>query len=334
MKYLNTSIDFIQETHLRPEDHLRIRKGWVGQLYHSSFQSKSRGVAILIHKSVPFSVAEVISDPNGRFIFLRGQINGVRLILANIYGPNWDDEAFFKKVLFPLLDLYSNQLILGGDFNCCLDPLLDRSSSRPCALSKSGRIIRLFMEQYAVSDVWRFLNSNTKQFSFFSPVHHSFSHIDYFLVYNKLLPLVSSCIYNNIVISDHAAVTFDLALPGLSISLSPWRFNSLLLNDPDFIAVINDHIDLFISPFHSSNLVNSPSWLHIENASCNKSSSLASLLCLPCTKTLIKYSNNIIVKNSFKIWTQFVRHFSLHNTPLLSPIHSNPLFYPSILDNA
>lgn len=150
LKQLNTSIAFIQETHFRPADHLSIRKGWVGQLYHSSFQDRSRGVAILIHKLVPFS------DPNGRFIILRGQINGVCLILANVYGLNWDDEAFFKKVLFSLPDLNSNQLILGGDFNCCLDPLLDRSSSRPCAQSKSSRTIQLFMEQYAISDVWRF----------------------------------------------------------------------------------------------------------------------------------------------------------------------------------
>lgn len=92
-----------------------------------------------------------------------------------------------------------------------------------------------------------FFNSSTKQFSFFSPVHHTFSRIDYFLVDNKLLPLVSSCIYNTIVISDHAAVTFDLALPSLSMSRSPWRFNSLLLNDSNFISVINDRIDLFIS---------------------------------------------------------------------------------------
>lgn len=100
LKNLNTRIAFIQETHLRPADHLSIRKGWVGQLYHSSFQDRSRGVAILIHKSVPFSISEVISDASGRFIILRGQINGVCLILANVYGPNWDDEAFFKKVLF------------------------------------------------------------------------------------------------------------------------------------------------------------------------------------------------------------------------------------------
>lgn len=90
-----------------------------------------------------------------------------------------------------------------------------------------------------------FFYSSTKQFSFFSPVHHTFSRIDYFIFDNKLLPLISSCIYNTIVISDHAAVTYDLALPGLSMSRSPWRFNSL--NDSDFIAVIIDRIYLFIS---------------------------------------------------------------------------------------
>lgn len=85
--------------------------------------------------------------------------------------------------------------------------------------------------------------------------------------------------------------------------------------------------------FHSCRLDNHPSWLRIESASCNNSS-LAALLCLPYTFSLIKYSNNIIVKNSLKIWTQFLRHFGLHNTPLSSPIHSNPLFYPSVLDSA
>lgn len=85
---------------------------------------------------------------------------------------------------------------------------------------------------------------------------------------------------------------------------------------------------------NSCKLANPPSWLHIESVSCNKSSSLAALLCLPYTMTPIKYSNNIIVKNSLKIWTQFLRHFGFHNISLLSPIHSNPLFYPSILDSA
>ena len=133
----------------------------MGQLYHSSFSSKARGVAILVHKSVPFSVS-VISDPSGRFIIATGKICGNNLTLANVYGPNFDNEDFFRNFLFSIPDINSSQLILGGDFNCCIDPSLDRSSNKPSAPSKSSKVIQLFMEQYAVSDVWRFLNPSAK----------------------------------------------------------------------------------------------------------------------------------------------------------------------------
>ena len=54
LKKLNTDIAFLQETHLRNQDHFRLRKGWVGQLFHSTFHFKSRGAAILINKNIPF----------------------------------------------------------------------------------------------------------------------------------------------------------------------------------------------------------------------------------------------------------------------------------------
>ncbi len=247
LRSLNTKIAFLQETHLKPSDHLKLRRGWVGQLYHSSFSSKARGTAILVHKSVPLSVSKVISDPNGRFNIVTGKIFGSTLTLANVYGPNWDNEDFYKNFLFSLPDLVSSQLILGGDFNCCLDPSLDRSSKKPPSQSKSSKIIQLFMEQYAVSDVWRFFNPSDKQFSFFSPVHGTFSRIDLFLIDNKLLSTVCTCFYSPIVISDHATVIMDISFPGVSLTRSPWRFNSFLLTDLDFIETINSHIDLFIS---------------------------------------------------------------------------------------
>lgn len=103
------------------------------------------------------------------------------------------------------------------------------------------------MEQYAISDVWRFFNSSSKQFSFFPPVHGTFSRIDFFLINNKLLPSVTSCSYSPIVISDHATVTVDISLPVRSLSRSPWQFNSLLLTNPDFIKTIKSCINFFIS---------------------------------------------------------------------------------------
>ena len=50
LKSLNTDIAFLQETHLCVNDHARLRKPWVGQVFHSNFNSKARGTAIIIHK--------------------------------------------------------------------------------------------------------------------------------------------------------------------------------------------------------------------------------------------------------------------------------------------
>lgn len=177
--------------------------------------------------------------------------------MANVYGPNWDNEEFFKHFFFSLPDLNSRQLILGGDFNCCLDPSLDRSSNRPSTLSKSSKIIQMFMEQFAISDVWRFFNPSAKQFSFFPPIHNSFTGIDFFLTDNRLL---TSCSYSPIVISDHASVIMDISLPGRSVTRSPWHFNSFLLTDPDFINTISSRIDLFISTNMSSGVSASTVW--------------------------------------------------------------------------
>lgn len=52
LKQLKSSIVFLQETHLQIEDHHGLHCSWVGQVFYSEFNSKSRGVAILINKKV------------------------------------------------------------------------------------------------------------------------------------------------------------------------------------------------------------------------------------------------------------------------------------------
>lgn len=63
---LGIHIIYFQETHLKVVDHARLRKNWIGKIYHSTFQAKARDTAILIHKSVPFICSNVLADPNGR----------------------------------------------------------------------------------------------------------------------------------------------------------------------------------------------------------------------------------------------------------------------------
>lgn len=48
LKKLGTNIAFLQEMHLRIQDCNKLRCKWIAQTFHSSFNSDSRGTAILI----------------------------------------------------------------------------------------------------------------------------------------------------------------------------------------------------------------------------------------------------------------------------------------------
>ncbi len=61
LRKLKANFVFLQETHLCSSDHFRLKKDWVGQVYHSHFQFKTRGCGILIHKSTPFVISQVIA---------------------------------------------------------------------------------------------------------------------------------------------------------------------------------------------------------------------------------------------------------------------------------
>ena len=72
-----------------------IRPVWAAQIYQSNFTTKTRGVAIIIKKQVPFIHKQTVSDPNGRYIIVIGEINSVDVTLINLYGLNYDDPLFF-----------------------------------------------------------------------------------------------------------------------------------------------------------------------------------------------------------------------------------------------
>ena len=68
IKTLKADIIFLQETHLKNDDHKRLKNKWINQIYHSKFNSRARGVAILIKNNVQFTASEIKVDTNGRYI--------------------------------------------------------------------------------------------------------------------------------------------------------------------------------------------------------------------------------------------------------------------------
>lgn len=247
MKTLASDIMFLQETHLRSSEFTKLKKAWIGQIFCSKNDDRARGTAILIKKGIPFIPLQTVSDTRSRYVIVTGNLYGTQVTLANVYGPNWDDSVFFTNFIAALPDLNNNQLIIGGDFNCVLYPKLDRSKPRPNnKISNSGAVIQSFIDTYALFDPWRKNNPTARQYSFFSPVHRSFSRIDFFLVDSRILPMVKDTQYRSIVISDHGPVQLDVCFPECIRPCRTWRFDPLLLSRDSFKKFISEQIDIFL----------------------------------------------------------------------------------------
>lgn len=246
LKKLNTEIAFLQETHLTMVDQIRLKKNWVGQTFHSSFNVRARGAAIIIHKKIVFTPSKIISDPQGRYIIVSGCLCNTPVVLVSVYAPNWDDVGFIKKLLSLLPDLNSHKLILAGDLNTVVDPVLYRSNPKILTHSKMSQALCEFMDHIGCVDPWRFLYPLKQEFSFFSNVHHTYSRIDYFFMDKALLPTVKRVEYSAIVVSDHAPVLLDLAFSQNLTQPSTWRLNTTLLADNQFCDLISKEIEEFL----------------------------------------------------------------------------------------
>lgn len=166
LKRLKSDVMFLQETHLRNRDHLRLRCPWVGHTFHSMFNSKARGVTILINRRVQFTASEIKADKNGRYLVVVGTMYNVPVLLVNMYAPNFDNPGFTDALLSSLPSLDTPLLILGGDLNCVIDPALDRSNPRTLTQSSMSKSISEFMFQNGFVDPWRFSNTTNRSVLF------------------------------------------------------------------------------------------------------------------------------------------------------------------------
>ena len=246
LKQLDSSIAFIQETHLLGEDLLKVRRRWPGQVLASCFSSHSRGVMVLIHKSVPFQVNNVVVDTAGRYLVVQGTLLREDINLVNIYAPNDDNPSFFEN-LFLLIASLSGKVLMAGDFNCTLDPRLDRSSGLVTSHSQSRKKIQQFIKDLNLCDPWRTQNPNQREYSCYSSSFKTYSRIDYFLISTSLLPSVASCVYDSIVLSDHAPTSLYYNASQLTKGSSSWRLHPKWLQDSDFIKFVGEHIDIYFA---------------------------------------------------------------------------------------
>lgn len=93
-----------------------------------------------------------------------------------------------------------------------------------------SRALSSMSRELGLVDVWRSLNPNSRDFTFRSHVHGSYTRIDLIYVWKKELYRVKECRIEPITISDHGPVIMKINL-GLEPHFRHWRLNVSLLTD-------------------------------------------------------------------------------------------------------
>ena len=242
---LNSEIALLQETHLTQFEASKLKQKWVGQVFHAGYDSKSRGVTILVHKKTPFVLHSSIVDPEGRYIIIDGLLYNEPIVIVNVYGPNIRSVPFFNGFNTIIPQYAGKPIIMAGDFNAVPNPALDRSS-KPLPSDRATSVaLTNLCKNVGLSDVWRLLNPAARNYTFYSNPHKSYSRIDAFWVSQEVLSNVWGSEIHNMIYSDHCPITLEFSPSIHHIKPSRWKLNNSLLLNENLIEFINNETQHF-----------------------------------------------------------------------------------------
>lgn len=154
--------------HLNDAEHLKLQQGVFGQVFFSSFTTRSRGMAIQIKRTLLLKVVDCIKHKNGRYVVITGRLQGQDMVIMNVYYPPAHASDFITKVFLDLVGLAANTVIVGGDFNCMFNLLVDRFPHSTLAPSTQAKALHAICKDFGLDDIWRSLHPFNKEFTFFS----------------------------------------------------------------------------------------------------------------------------------------------------------------------
>lgn len=152
---LKGDLCFLQETHLCSSELSRIKKQWMGHLFHSRFLERARGVVIIIHWNIAFELSTVVSDSNGRYVMVLGKLQDTSVVLASIYihqtGTMINSFLNFSQIFPTLLINILSLEVISTWFKI-------QNLTRPWLNnlpSKSVNTLKFHMNQSGLTDPWR-----------------------------------------------------------------------------------------------------------------------------------------------------------------------------------
>ena len=233
-------------------------KDWGNKIIFSHGTRHSSGVAILLDKKYDYNISEVKKDTNGRFLLVNIEINNENFILINVYAPTKDNskeqKQFFEYVNDKLEDYTICNIIIGGDFNVCLNPNLDKHGGAKVKQSARAKQIYEIAETNDLIDVWRTFNEDKRRFTWrsFTKNGRVSSRLDFWLISSHLMFDVENTVIEPSIKTDHSLIKINLNLKKTpERGRGFWKINNSLLMDKDYTKLINSLLENCAAKFQN-----------------------------------------------------------------------------------
>ena len=234
----------LQDVHINAQLEPFIKSEWGYEVFFSSFTNSSRGVMILMNNNFEYKVERVKTDKNGNYIILDIIIQGKRITLVNLYGPNQDNPNFYTNIKQKVSEFENDQAIMCGDWNFVLDQDLDYNNYLHINNPKARKVILDYIEEENLLDVWRISNEDSRKYTWrrLNPVIKQ-ARLDFYLISENMFQFVTDTKIIPGYRTDHSGITLKLKLIDSERGRGYWKFNNTLLKDKDYVSLIKNTID-------------------------------------------------------------------------------------------
>ena len=210
--------------------------------YFNSYDSRSRGVAILVRKTFPLTILDNKSDDNGNLLSIKCEYDKKVMSITAIYGPNRDEPAYFENLFDILGDWNTDMSIIGGDFNVTLSHELDNLNYVNSCNNNARRKLNNLIESNNFLDPYRLLNGEKREYTWTKWGRTQHARLDYFLISDSLTPYIRNFFMLPKIKSDHNPIILCIDFDKFKHGKGLWNFDTKLLKDPDYIKCVKKNI--------------------------------------------------------------------------------------------
>ena len=132
------------------------------------------------------NIDAVKRDGQGRLLVIKGKLEDSAFTIVNIYAPNVDhcSHQFFENLQGNLLEFGisdKDNIIIGGDFNCPLNPRLDKQGGILVPRANVVSAIEGLQTTFNLHDIWRIKNPDVKSYTWSQKSPFVFCRLDFWL---------------------------------------------------------------------------------------------------------------------------------------------------------